>query len=258
MNASVSDLEIARPCRRPAPARRPRRTRHCDSGTTTRIRCAPRRLRPVPVTDDGRRRARRQALASTASPSSRGSPVRRRPARNRSGRSPDGRRAPGRRWPAVCCRAVRRVRSRDVLCFSLSRLTWVEGVVMWIASAQSGMLRGVGNDDGEQIGDCSQAGRVQHGRGNGLVVDAWQCSGGGRGGHHRRRVAEVEGAAGGRVHAHVRHEPGEDEVRRVRGLETLVKIRLHERVRVVASPRPARRHAGRPRSTIAPLSPSMS
>src|SRR4029453_13066229 len=91
----------------------------------------------------------------------------------------------------------------------------------------------VGNHDGEQVGQRSEDGGLPRLRGHRGVTQSGQGAGRRRRGDDRRRIAEVERAARGGVHAHVCHEAGYHEVRGVGGFQPLIKIRLHERVRIV-------------------------
>jgi hypothetical protein len=68
------------------------------------------------------------------------------------------------------------------------------------------------HDNTEEIADRGEAGRLQRRRGHRSTVRSGQVSGSSGAGDHRRMVAKVKGAARGRVDAHVRHEPGQDQL----------------------------------------------
>src|ERR1700754_1006748 len=78
-----------------------------------------------------------------------------------------------------------------------------------------GNIVSAGNYDGEQVGHRGEAGGLHRLRRHHGVPQAGQSAGRRRRCDHRRRVAEIERAAGGGVHAHMGHEAGQHEVRRV-------------------------------------------
>ncbi len=95
------------------------------------------------------------------------------------------------------------------------------------------MSVGAGNHDGKQVGHRGEAGGLHRLRGHRGVTQSGQSAGRRRRADDRRRIAEIERATGSGVHAHVCHEAGHHKVRGVCGLQHLVEVRVHERVRIV-------------------------
>ena len=71
---------------------------------------------------------------------------------------------------------------------------------------------GFAHYNAEEVADRGEAGRLQRRRWHRYTVRSGQLPGGSGAGYHRRMVAQVEGAPRGRVDAHVRHEPGQDQL----------------------------------------------
>src|SRR5271166_7188562 len=71
---------------------------------------------------------------------------------------------------------------------------------------------GFAHYNAEEVGDRGEAGRLQRRRWHRNTVRSGQLPGGSGAGYHRRMVAKVKGAPCGRVDAHVRHEPGQDQL----------------------------------------------
>ena len=91
----------------------------------------------------------------------------------------------------------------------------------------------VGDDDGKQIAQGRQAGGLQRCRRDDVALRIGQVAGGGRAGHDGGREAEVEGAAGGRIDAHVGHEADENNVLAPGGLQLRLEVGADEGVGIV-------------------------
>jgi hypothetical protein len=91
-------------------------------------------------------------------------------------------------------------------------------------------------------------------RRNTLAAGHGQVAGGGRAGHDRRAVAEVEGVPRRGADAHVRHEPGEHQVASAGLVELGAEVGLEERARVVLDEHRLPRDGGNLVADLADLS----